>query len=155
MSDIFCTSSHIKSEQFVWFTLFNVNTRPTSLHLSNYCQKWTQVTICQTDLILTLNCVVASKWVPNLIWQAFYKLPKICFFYTSCRPNEKQPKFDVSLQPPCFTIYSLKIFLSEKFLTDKTYLGYDLSIYVTYLNTTKTFYLINSKNYLANYMPQL
>ena len=34
-----------------------------------------------------------------------------------------RPKFDVSLQPPRFTIYSLMVFLFEKFLTDslKTY----------------------------------
>ena len=129
MSDIFSTSSHIKSKEFVWFTLFNINTHSTSLRLPDYCQKWIYVAICQIDLILTLNCVIVSKWVPNLIWQAYYKLPKICFFYTFCRPNEKQPKFDVSLQPPRFTIYSLMIFLFEKFLTDKTYLGYDLSFY--------------------------
>ena len=35
-----------------------------------------------------------------------------------CKPNEKQPKFDVSLQPPRFTIYSLMIFPFEKLLTD-------------------------------------
>ena len=51
------------------------------------------------------------------------------------------------LQPPRFTIYPLMIFLFEKFLTDKAYLGYNWSIYnITYLNTTKTFYLIYSKN---------
>ena len=106
-----------------------------------------QVTICQTDLILTHNCVIVSKWVHNLIWQAYYKLLKICFFYTFCIANEKQAKFDVPLQPPRFTIYPLMIFLFEKFLTDKTYLGYNLSIYnITYLNTTKTFYVIYSKN---------
>ena len=126
MSDNFSTSSHIKSEQFVWFTSLNVNTHATFLHQSNYCRKWIPVTKCQTNLILTLNCAIVSKCVPNLIRQAYCKLPKIHFhtlpkiFHTFYRPNEKQTKFDVSLQPPRFTIYSRLIFLSEKFLTDKT-----------------------------------
>ena len=36
---------------------------------------------------------------------------------------KNQPKFDVSLQPPRFTIHSLMLFLFDKFLTDnlKTY----------------------------------
>ena len=36
---------------------------------------------------------------------------------------KKQPKFDVSLESPGFTIHSLMVFPSEKFLTDnlKTY----------------------------------
>ena len=32
---------------------------------------------------------------------------------------KKQPKFDVSLQPPRFTIYSQMFVPFEKFLTDK------------------------------------
>ena len=31
---------------------------------------------------------------------------------------KKQPKFDDSLQPPRFTMYSLMVFPFEKFLTD-------------------------------------
>ena len=34
------------------------------------------MTICQTDLTLTLNCVIPSKWVQSC--------PKLV-----CRPNEK------------------------------------------------------------------
>ena len=67
----------------------------------------------------------------------------ICLFYTFCRPNEKDPKFNVSLQPTRFTIFSLTIFLFEKFLTDKTYLGHYLSIY----NNTPIYNQnLNSKN---------
>ena len=72
------------------------------------------------------SCIIASKRVPNLIQQAYYKLPKICFLYTLSRPNEKTGQnVDVSLQPPCFTIYSLMVFPFEKILTDnlKTYAG--------------------------------
>ena len=45
--------------------------------------------LCQTDLILTINRVIVSNWAPNLIWQAYYKLPKIGFLSTFCRPNEE------------------------------------------------------------------
>ena len=38
---------------------------------------------------LTINRVIVSNWVPNLIWQAYYKLPKICFLSTFCWPNEE------------------------------------------------------------------
>ena len=80
----------------------------------------------------------------------------MCFFYTFCRPNEKQPKFDISLQPPRFTIYSLIIFLFEKFLTDKTYLGYDVYIYNTIPKyNPKPTILLTVKMHLVNYMPQL
>ena len=59
----------------------------------------------------------------NITWQTCYKLPKIYFFYTFCRPNEKQPKFDVPHQPLHFTIYSLMVFPFEEFLADKNDLG--------------------------------
>ena len=53
---------------------------------------------CQSDLVLILKCVIISKWVPNLAWQAYYnKLLKISFLYTFCRPNEE------SVQIWCFT----------------------------------------------------
>ena len=78
-------------------------------------------------------CVVASKWVPNLIQQAFYKFPESVFSMHSLNQMKNQPKVDISLQPPRFTIYSLIVFPFEKFLTDnlKTYLSInaDLSIY--------------------------
>ena len=76
-------------------------------------------------------------------FDAYYKLPKICFLYICCRPNEKEPKFDVSLQPTYFTIYSLMVSPFEKFLTDnlKT-----CPLIIIHLNITKTFHLINSKN---------
>ena len=41
-----------------------------------------------SDFILTLNCVIKSKWVLNLIWQAYYNLLKICFLNAYCRLNE-------------------------------------------------------------------
>ena len=42
------------------------------------------------DSTLTLNCVIVSKWVFRIIWQACYKLPKVRFLYnTFYRPNEK------------------------------------------------------------------
>ena len=53
------------------------------------------------DSTLTLNCVIVSKWVFRIIWQACYKLPKVRFLYnTFYRPNEKkQSKFGALLQP--------------------------------------------------------
>ena len=45
------------------------------------------------------------------------KSPKIVFLYTPCRPNEKQPNFDVSLHFR-YTIYSIIVFPFEKHLTD-------------------------------------
>ena len=76
-----------------------------------------------SDFILTLNCVIKSKWVLNLIWQAYYNLLKICFLNAYCRLNENQSKLDVSLQPSRFKIHSLMVFQFEEFLTDnlKTY----------------------------------
>lgn len=100
------------------------------------------MTICQTGLIMTLNCVILSKWVPNLISQAYCKFPQICFLYTFCRPNE-QPKFDVSFQHPRFTIHYLMVFRFEKVLTEN--LRNSLFI-ITYRNITETFHLINSKH---------
>ena len=40
--------------------------------------KWQYV---KTDSTLTLHCVTVSKWVLSIIWQACYKLLKICFVY--------------------------------------------------------------------------
>ena len=56
---------------------------------------------------------------------------------------KNSPNFDVSGQPPRFTIYSLMVFPFEKILTEnlKTYL-----FIISYLNITKTFHLINNKN---------
>ena len=45
-----------------------------------------------TDATLTLNCAIASKWILSMIWQACYKISKICFLYTFYRPNEKIAK---------------------------------------------------------------
>ena len=78
-------------------------------------------------------CVIASKWVSNLIQQAFYKLLKSVFSMHSLNQMKKQAKVDISLQPPRSTIYSLIVFPFEKVLTDnlKIYLSIngDLSIY--------------------------
>ena len=61
--------------------------------------------------------------------------------------SQMKNKCDVLLQLPRFTIYSLMVFPFEKFLTDKTYLGKHLYLFIiTYLNKTKTFSLITSKN---------
>ena len=76
-------------------------------------------------------CVITSKWVHNLIQQAYYKFAKIFFLYTFCRPMKKRPKFEVSLQPPRFTIYSLMVFPFKEFLTDN--LTYFKFKYVLYL----------------------
>ena len=89
-------------------------------------------------------CVIASKWVPNLM----NKLPKICFLYTCYRTNKKkQSKFDGSLQPARFTVYSLMTFPFKTFLTDnlKTYVWTYLFI-IAHLNGTKHFHIISSKN---------
>ena len=73
------------------------------------------MTACQTDLILTLISVIASKWVPNLIWQAHYKLfeKSVSSSYTVGQMKNLS-KFDVSLQPPRFTLLSLKFFMIHK-----------------------------------------
>ena len=74
------------------------------------------------------------------------KLPKICFLYTLCRPHEKQPKLDVSLQPPLYTIYLPMVFPFEKHLTDNFKYLWTYLFIITYLNITKTFHLIDGKN---------
>ena len=40
------------------------------------------VTKCETDLVLLLNCATVSTWFWgfSLIWQAYHKFSKICFF---------------------------------------------------------------------------
>ena len=122
MSDIFLFHPTYSQNNFYDFHYsLSIHTQPCLIYQSDYCQKWIWVTICQTDLILTRNCVIVSRWVHNLIWQAYINCPKSV--YTFCRPNEKRPKFGVSLQHQRFTIYSLMVFSFEKFLTDKSYLG--------------------------------
>ena len=54
--------------------------------------------------------------------------------------------FDVSLQPPRFAVYSLMVFVFEKFLTDKACLGYDLSIYNNIPKCNQNHLSYNSKN---------
>ena len=73
------------------------------------------MTACQTDLILTLNSVIASNWVPNLIWQAYLKLfeKSVSSTHTVDQMNN-QSKSDVSLQPPHFKVHSLKFFMIQK-----------------------------------------
>ena len=78
------------------------------MKLSDNMQNWFNFDPCY---------VIVSKWVPNLILQAYYKLLKTCFLYTFCRPYEK------SVQISCFTSTStfyntLTAFPFEKFLTD-------------------------------------
>ena len=114
--------------------LFNVNTLTTSLHLSIWLLPKLNLSDNMPNWFnFDPYCVVASKWVPNLIQQAFYKFPKSVFSMHSLNQMKNQPKVDISLQPPRFTIYSLIVFPFEKFLTDnlKTYLSInaDLSIY--------------------------
>ena len=105
------------------------------------------MTLCQTDLILTLKYVIVSKWVSSLIWQAYYyKLPKICFCYTFCRPNEK------TAQIWCFNLTALfyNIFTNGHFIWEIFDWQFkDLWTYlsaITYLNITKIFHPINKKN---------
>ena len=53
-----------------------------------YYQKWIENTVCQTDLIMTLNCLNMSKWVFSLIWHIHHKVDKSLFFKHIRRPNE-------------------------------------------------------------------
>ena len=69
------------------------------------------MTACQTDLILTLNSVIESKWVPNLIWQVVRK--SVSSIHTVDQ-MKNQSKFDVSLQPSRFILHSLKFFMIHK-----------------------------------------
>ena len=64
---------------------------------------------------MTLTSVIASKWVPNLISQAHYKLfeKSVSSSYTVGQMGN-QSKFDVSLQPPRSTLLSLKFFMIHK-----------------------------------------
>ena len=59
---------------------------------------------------MTLSSIIVSKWVPNLIWQAYCKL----FLYTYLDQIKNQSKFCVPLQPPRFTIHSLKFSMVHK-----------------------------------------
>ena len=73
------------------------------------------MTACHSDLILKLNSVIVSKWVSHLIWQAYYKLfEKLVSSAHTIDQMKNQSKFDVLLQPPCFTIHSLKFFMIHK-----------------------------------------
>ena len=76
-------------------------------------------------------CVIASKWGPNLIKKLIISGPKSVSSTHSVDKTKKQYEFNVSLQPPRFTIYS-RIFTNDlsiwEILTD------DLSTYgLTYL----------------------
>ena len=64
---------------------------------------------------MTLTSVIASKWVPNLISQAHYKLfeKSVSSSYTVGHMGN-QCKFDVSLQRPRSTLLSLKFFMIHK-----------------------------------------
>ena len=70
-----------------------------------------------------LFSVIASKRVPNLINKLITSYSKCVSSRHSVDQMKKLPKFDVSFQPPCFTLYSLIVFPFENFLTDnlKTY----------------------------------
>ena len=61
--------------------------------------------MCQTDSILTLSCVIVSKWVTSLIVSLIISCPKSVFSTHYVDEMKKQPKFGVLLQPPNFTIY--------------------------------------------------
>ena len=92
------------------------HTQSPFIYQSNYCQKWIKVTLCQTDLILTLNCIIISTWVPNLIWEAYYKLPKICLFKTFYKPNEKISQFwCFTLTSPFYNIFTNCLSIWEVF----------------------------------------
>ena len=81
------------------------------------------MTLRKTDLILTLNCVIITKWVSSLTLQAYLSFRKSVYSTHSVDQMKKQPKFDISLELSDFTIYSLTAFPFDKFLTDnvKTY----------------------------------
>ena len=96
------------------------------------------MTIFQTGSPLTLICL--SKWVLSIIWQACYKLYKICFLYTFYRPNERTAK--IWYFAPTYPFYI-------KFTDGLPIWTYPFI--ATYLNTIKTFPIINSKNILGNY----
>ena len=99
------------------------------------------MTICQTDSTLTLICLVISKWVLSLIWQAFYKLYKICFLYTFFRKNEKAAK--IWCFAPTSPFYILHF-------TD----GLSIWTYpfiMTCLDILKASHLINSKKILGKF----
>ena len=73
------------------------------------------VTASQTDLILTVNSVIESNWVPSLILKAHCKLFEKSVFSTHTVDKVKnQSKFDVSLQPPRLIIHSLKFLMIHK-----------------------------------------
>ena len=102
--------------QFLYFihivtTLCMIYTIPC-WHTPNLCScmniiitknEWSEVKICRIDSTLTLICVILSNWVLSIIWQACYKLHKICFLYAFYRPSEKTSK--VWCFAPAFPFY--------------------------------------------------
>ena len=72
------------------------------------------MTACQTDLILTFNSVIVSKWVRNLIWKAYKLLEKSVSSTHTVDQKKNQSKFDVSLQLLRLKIHSLKFFMVHK-----------------------------------------
>ena len=72
------------------------------------------MTACQTNLILTFNSVVVSKWVRNLIWKAYKLLEKSVSSTQTVDQKKNQSKFDVSLQLLRLKIHSLKFFMVHK-----------------------------------------
>ena len=72
------------------------------------------MTACQTDLILTFNSVIVSKWVRNLIWKAYKLLEKSVSSTHTVDQKKNQSKFDVSVQLLRLKIHSLKFFMVHK-----------------------------------------
>ena len=54
-------------------TCYSMSTHTQLLFInqSNYCQKWISLTLCQINLILTLDFVIVTKRFSNLISQAY------------------------------------------------------------------------------------
>ena len=137
---------------FVALSILHISYKRHHVHVQHFSsfinliifKKWIQVAICQTDLILTLNCVNVSKWVPSLTWQVYHKLSKICSSTYSLNQVKKEA------QIWCFasTSFSYNIFtngLSKIF--HRWFKDFWTYVFIMiYLNITRTFHLINSKN---------
>ena len=115
--------------------LFHVNTHPFSLHI------WRQL-LQKTNLSDNMqNWFNFDPYLCNcLIWQACYKLYKVCFLYRFYRPNKKTAKIW------CFAPTSPFYIIFIDGLSIWTY-----PFITMYLNVIKTFHLFNSKNILGKF----
>ena len=95
------------------------HTQPFFVYQPSYYQIWTNVRICQTDLIMTLNCGLCQSGFSVLSDRLIIKLSKICFHCTYVDQMNLQQRFNVLLQLQFYNIFTIMFFpFFSKVFTD-------------------------------------